>query len=100
MCFHVEIPDDAGKAFRDSWGKETDRIALEALVMEAYRRANISIGYAAKLLGMGVIECMDWMAGRGVHQPPMTTEEIERDVATVKAFLDKRGREQRAKNVS
>ncbi|HEX2837355.1 MAG TPA: UPF0175 family protein [Phycisphaerales bacterium] len=99
MCFNIHIPDEAGNAFHDVWGKDVDRVALESMVMEAYRRGKMSTGCAAKLLGMGVIECLDWMSGKGVHQPPPTMEEVERDAAKVRALLGTEDSDRRAGNV-
>jgi predicted HTH domain antitoxin len=66
MCLNINIPEDAARTLQRAWGKDIDRRALEALLIEAYRRREVSVGYLGRLLGMGVVEADQWLAGKGV----------------------------------
>lgn len=66
MCLNINIPDDAARTLQQSWGKDFDRRVLEAMLIEAYRRGDVSVGYLGRTLGMGVIEADRWLAQRGV----------------------------------
>lgn len=94
------IPDRVESVLRESWGSHFDRVCLEALVSEAYRRGDVSIGFCGEVLGLGTVGALNWMHERGVHQPPPTSEEIRRDAEVIHQVLQKLDQEQRSKHAS
>lgn len=65
MQVTIEVPDYVEESFRES-GDDITRATREALAIEAYRTAKISLGDMADMLGMGSIEALDWLGRRGI----------------------------------
>lgn len=51
---------------REVWGQELDQIAGEAIIAEAYRKARLSIGQAARLLKLSINDAYGFMKERGI----------------------------------
>ena len=75
----ITLPDDAHEQLRAVFGDGLDRFALEAIVIEAYRRGEISLGRVGAILGLATsIEADDWLAERKVPLN-MTPEDLMLD---------------------
>ncbi len=89
MGISLNIPANDEKALREAWGGALDQGALEGLVIESYRTGRISLGFAARLLGLETsIEAQSWLANRGV---PLNygLDDLEQDRQTLaKLFPD------------
>ena len=81
MAIHVELPRKTEDELRSLWG-DLPQAALESLLIESYRTRKISVGYLAKVLGMGVIEADAWLKTRGI---PLnyTVEDLQADSETL-----------------
>lgn len=67
MGISLNIPEDQERTLRRAWGGDLDRAVLEALVIEGYRSARLSIGEIADLLGLATrSEAEDWLGKRAV----------------------------------
>ena len=51
---------------REAFGQDFDDIAREALIAEAYRKGKLSIGQAARLLGLSINDAYGFMKQRGI----------------------------------
>lgn len=61
------VPPAAERLLRRAFGNDLDRVALEALAIEAYRSAKLSAGEVARLLGLETsIQAHEWLARRGI----------------------------------
>lgn len=68
MGISLNIPSDKEQTLRQAWGGDLDRAALEALIIEGYRSARLSIGEVADLLNFATrFEAEEWLTGRGVQ---------------------------------
>jgi hypothetical protein len=86
MSQPITIPEHVESALRKAWGANFDRAVLEALVMEAYRRGDVSIGFCGEVLGLGVIGALDFMHAKEVHQP-FDPAQIEQDAKVIEQIL-------------
>lgn len=87
MTVILNLPEDTAAKLRQALGRsDLDRAALEALVVEAYRRGELSIGVLAETLGMGVIEADQWLGKLGV---PLnyTIQDLESDRETLRKLV-------------
>lgn len=90
MAVSFELPKEVEDDLRDELG-DLNQAAKEALLIECYRQARISIGYLAQALGMGVVEASEWLRTRGV---PLnyTPEDLRADVEALERILPGTGR--------
>jgi predicted HTH domain antitoxin len=65
-------------------GEQLERSVLETLVLELYRRHEISAMRASQLLNMEFMAFLRWSGERGVPYLDMTEEEWEEEVRTVR----------------
>jgi predicted HTH domain antitoxin len=87
MSVSFELPSSVEQHLQVALG-DLGQAAKQALLMDAYRRGQISIGGLAKTLGMGVIEAQQWLAD---HKIPMnySVEDYEADCRTIEQFFPK-----------
>jgi predicted HTH domain antitoxin len=90
MAVSFELPKKVEDDLRGELG-DLNRAAKEALLIECYRQARISIGYLAQALDMGVLEADEWLRKRGV---PLnyTPEDLKSDIETLERILPRTGR--------
>lgn len=62
----IAIDQETESKLRQILGQDMDRIARDALVAEAYRMGKLSIGQAARLLGLSIHEAYGFMKERGI----------------------------------
>ena len=79
----IEIPENVAVLMK---GMPVEKIALEAIVLDLYRRAAISSGKAAQLLGMGRIEFIKSSGRLGIPSIQMSPEEFDAEVAASKTL--------------
>jgi predicted HTH domain antitoxin len=65
-------------------GEQLERSVLETLVLELYRRHEVSAMRASQLLNMEFMAFLGWSGERGVPYLDMTEEEWEEEVRTVR----------------
>jgi predicted HTH domain antitoxin len=87
MSVSFELPSSIEQHLQVALG-DLGQAAKQALLMDAYRHGQISIGGLAKTLGMGVIEAQQWLAD---HKIPMnySVEDYEADCRTIEQFFPK-----------
>ena len=73
----IEIPESIASLAKDL---PIEKVTREAIVLELYRRADISSGKAAELLGMGRIEFIKASGDLGIPFIRMSPEEFEAEV--------------------
>ena len=78
----IEIPESLAVLMKSP----IEKAAHEAIVLDLYRRAAISSGKAAKLLGMGRIEFIQTTGKMGIPSIHMSPEEFAIEVAVAKAL--------------
>ncbi|MGD1072915.1 MAG: UPF0175 family protein [Bryobacteraceae bacterium] len=84
MEVSFEIPDDlAGRAIAPG---DLSRRALEACAREEFRGGRITQPELRRMLGLGRIELDGFLKSHGVYED-VTIEDIERDVADMRACL-------------
>jgi predicted HTH domain antitoxin len=85
MSVSFELPSEVEHRLQIALG-DLGQAAKQALLIDAYRRGQISIGGLAKTLGMGVIEAQQWLADQGV---PMnySVEDYEADCRTMERLF-------------
>ena len=79
----IEIPESIANLAKDL---PVEKLTREAIVIELYRRADISSGKAAKLLGMGRIEFIKTTGKMGIPSIHMSPEEFEAEVAVANSL--------------
>lgn len=84
----VPIDDDL-LAICGGEGADPARALQEAAVLDLYRRAVLSAGRAAELLGMPKWDFVRWAGELGVAYVEITPAELARDVARVEALLER-----------
>lgn len=77
---NVRIPDPLLRAL----GPDPDRRATELLCAALVHQAEISLGYAGRVLGMTRGEAMEWYAGLGYTYPNITVEDLDSDLETLR----------------
>ncbi|HOB73101.1 MAG TPA: UPF0175 family protein [Phycisphaerae bacterium] len=75
----ILLDPEVESKLRAVWGQELDQIAGEALIAEAYRKSRLSIGQAARLLGLSINDAYGFMKERGIPVN-YTLEDFESDV--------------------
>jgi predicted HTH domain antitoxin len=65
MSLTIEISKEVEDALRQEWGDLT-KAATESLLIESYRTGRISLGFLAKILGIGRWDAEKWLGDRGV----------------------------------
>ena len=79
----VEIPENIVALMKDL---PIEKVTREALVLDLYRRATISSGKAAELLGMGRIEFIQASGKLGIPLIQMSPEELTAEIAAAKTL--------------
>ena len=86
MPLTLTIPNEILSAFPEG-ETEPDRLALESVVLELYRREAISAGRVAELLGLDRVEADRFLASHGVAGS-ITLEEHQRSSRTLSKLLN------------
>lgn len=63
-----------------------DQSARELIVLELYRRAAISAGYGAGLLGMEKLAFIRWSGEMGIPYLRYSPDELDRELETLRAM--------------
>jgi len=74
----ILLDHEVESKLREVLGQELDQIAGEALIAEAYRKSRLSIGQAARLLGLSINDAYGFMKERGIPVN-YTLEDFESD---------------------
>lgn len=82
----LQIPDPLLRAL----GTDPERRATELLCAALVHQGEISLGYAAEILGLTRYDAMQWYAGLGYPYPNMTVEDLDREIETVRRTRPKR----------
>ena len=61
-------------------GEQLERSVLETLVIDMYRRHDISARRAARLLGMEYLAFLRWSGERGVPYLDLTDDELQEEI--------------------
>jgi predicted HTH domain antitoxin len=75
----IDVDDDVTKLLGDS-PEQISRHALEIIVLDLYRRHELSSGRAAELLGLDWMTFIRWSGERGIPFLDMTPEEWQAEV--------------------
>jgi predicted HTH domain antitoxin len=66
MAITIQFPGQVEDTLRANWG-DLDQAAKEALIIESYRQAKISLGDVARGLGLETrIGAQQWLANHGI----------------------------------
>lgn len=89
MTIIFQLPKDLEAALRREFG-DLDLAAKEAFIVESYRRARLSVGQVARILGLETrFEAEQWLGKRGVSWN-YGLDDLEQDrTALGKLFGDK-----------
>jgi predicted HTH domain antitoxin len=87
MSVSFDLPSGVEKHLQVALG-DLGQAAKQSLLVDAYRRGQISIGGLAKTLSMGVIEAQQWLADQGVPQN-YGLEAYRADVRTINRLFPK-----------
>ncbi len=61
-----KLPDQAPRTLERAFGQNLDRAALEALAIEGYRSAKLTVGEVARVLGLSTsLAAQEWLAEHG-----------------------------------
>ncbi len=75
----LELDDDFAELLGSS-PEQIERSALEMIVLELYRRRELSVGRAATLLGLDQLSFIQWSGSLGVPYLDMTPEEWQQEL--------------------
>jgi Uncharacterised protein family (UPF0175) len=81
----VQIPDDIAPHL--TGGGDLARVALESVALEALRAGRITEVELRQMLGLARIELDGFLKAHGIYED-VTLEDVERDVADLKACLE------------
>ena len=81
----IELGDDLVEVL-SMLDQPLERSVRELVVLELYRRATISSGRAALLLGMSKLEFIQWSGRLGIPFFRMTEEELDAEVARLQSW--------------
>ncbi len=87
----LELDESLVKILRDL-GPTAERAALELIVLELFRRGEVSGGRAAELLGVSRLEFIQRAGAVGIPFTSYTEEEWEAESRTIAALADARRR--------
>jgi predicted HTH domain antitoxin len=85
MTVVIEMTPEAEELLRAEWG-DLNRAAREALVIESYRQAKLSLGQCSSLLGLSVVETEAFFRDRCVAIG-LTMQDVDDDVARLKRIV-------------
>lgn len=77
-----ELDEDVADILGNS-PEEIERRALEMVVLELFRRHEISVGRAAKILGLDLLTFIRWSGSLGIPYFDMTPEQWEHEVESI-----------------
>ena len=83
MQLDINIPKDQEATIREAWGRELNRVALEALCIEGYRAGKFGSATVGRLLGQeSCWQTEQWLAERAI---PLnySLEDLEADRETL-----------------
>jgi predicted HTH domain antitoxin len=75
---NINIDEDVTE-FLGSSPEQIERSALEIIVLELYRRHDISAGRASELLGVDLLTFIRWLGSLGISYFDMTDEEWQQE---------------------
>ena len=75
----LEVDEDFAELLGNS-PEQIERSALEMIVLELYRRRDLSVGRAAALLGLDQLSFIRWSGALGVPYLDMTPEEWQQEL--------------------
>ena len=84
MTITLEIPEALATQLGGGSPQEVSRQALEALVLEAYRKDRIGGPQAAEVLGFSRMRWEQFLEDHHVLENAYTVEDLERDVTTLR----------------
>ena len=79
---HLEIDDDFAELLGSS-PEQIERSALEMIVLELYRRRELSAGRAAEFLNLDKFAFIRWAGEHGVPYFDMTPEEWQQELRAI-----------------
>ena len=85
----LEVDDELLSVLRES-GRPVERLALELMVLELYRRGAVSSGWAAVRLGMKRFDFIPYASELGIPFIDMTEEEWATEMREVDRFVASR----------
>jgi predicted HTH domain antitoxin len=88
----VKFPQPVEDELRRVFGNRLDEAVRVAVIAEGFRTEQLSIGQAARLLGLTIEQTNRLMLDRGVRQAGPTLEDIEREASDLNDRLS-RGRD-------
>jgi hypothetical protein len=81
----IDLEDDVIDLMRQ--GDQTvDQVAKEFIVLELYRRGTLASGRAAELLGMGLVDFIQYSSDLGIPFFDTTDEEWESERRTIESL--------------
>lgn len=84
MEITLRIPDEIAKRLSAA-GKDVSRRALEAIALEGYRDASLTLYQVSEILGLSRVETEDFL---GQHQVPLAaidSSDLDREAALFEA---------------
>lgn len=75
--------DERVTALLGNSAEEIERSALEAIVLDLYRRRQLSVGRAAEILGLDQLSFIRWSGALGVPFFDMTPEEWQQELRAI-----------------
>lgn len=83
----LEVDDDLLSVLREA-GQPVERVALELLLLELYRRGTVSSGWAAHRLGMDRFDFIPYASELGIPFFDMTEEEWAAEMREVERIVE------------
>lgn len=85
----IHLSKETESTLREAFGDSLDTEAIQALAIEAYRRGKLSLGQFARLLNIDTYSADGLLKQRGIMLD-YTTEDLEREVAFLRDYLDRK----------
>jgi predicted HTH domain antitoxin len=84
----IELPKDIEEQLRAGLGREPDEVAREALIIEGYKTASLSIGQVARLLNTSIDGAYGFLKSHGVPVN-YTADDFEQDLSSLRKLFPK-----------
>jgi predicted HTH domain antitoxin len=90
MAVSIDMPKDQEQTLRQAFGDNLGQAAKEALIIEGYRTAKLSIGEVRELLDLqSPFEAESWLGSRSVHAN-YGLDDLEADRRTLAKVLSEK----------
>jgi predicted HTH domain antitoxin len=84
----IDLPEDIEAQLRAGLGRAPDQVAREALILEGYKTAALSIGQVARLLEYSIDQAYGFLKAHGIAVN-YTADDFDQDLSSLRKLFPK-----------